>query len=42
MRGSILILLFFLALATPAFAIDGVLEVNETCAAGPGCFSGDT
>ena len=38
---SILILLF-LALATPAFAVDGVLEINQTCAVQTGCFAGDS
>ena len=28
--------------AGPSTASDGVLEINQTCAAGPGCFSGDT
>jgi hypothetical protein len=27
---------------TPAAAVDGVLEINQACAAGPGCFSGDS
>jgi hypothetical protein len=35
---SILVLL----LATPAFATDGVLEINQTCAVQTGCFEGDT
>lgn len=26
---------------TPASAVDGVLEINQACAAGPGCFAGD-
>jgi hypothetical protein len=25
----------------PALAVDGVLEINQACATGPGCFSGD-
>lgn len=29
------------ALCAPALASDGVLEINQTCAAGPGCFLGD-
>jgi len=37
---SILTFLLFLALATPALAVDGVLEINQTCAV-TGCFSGD-
>jgi len=40
---SILTSLLFLALATPALASDGELEINQTCAVSPsGCFSGDT
>jgi parallel beta-helix repeat protein len=39
---SILTLLILLALARPAFAVDGVLEINQTCAVQTGCFSGDT
>lgn len=27
--------------AAPAAAVDGVQEINQTCAAGPGCFPGD-
>jgi hypothetical protein len=34
--------LLFLALAGPALAVDGVLEINQTCAINTGCFSGDT
>ncbi|MFO0690012.1 MAG: right-handed parallel beta-helix repeat-containing protein [Myxococcota bacterium] len=34
--------LVLLTLATPAFATDGVLEINQTCAVQTGCFSGDT
>lgn len=37
---SILILLL-LALATPALAVDGVLEINQTCAVNTGCFADD-
>ena len=37
---SILTLLF-LTLATPAFASDGVLEINQACALQTGCFEGD-
>ena len=33
--------LFVLALATPALATDGVLEINQTCAVETGCFPGD-
>ena len=32
----------FLALATPAIASDGVLEINQTCVVQTGCFAGDT
>lgn len=39
---SMLTLLLFLTLASPAFASDGVLEINQTCAGQTGCFSGDT
>ena len=39
---STLILLLFLILAGPALAIDGVLEINQTCAVQTGCFAGDT
>jgi len=38
---SLLTLLLFLTLATPALATDGVLEINQTCAVRTGCFSGD-
>jgi parallel beta-helix repeat protein len=38
---TILMLLFLLALATPALAVDGVLEINQTCAVQTGCFGGD-
>jgi len=33
--------LLFLTLATPALAVDGVLEINQTCAVETGCFAGD-
>lgn len=39
MRSTLTLLL--LALATPAFAVDGVLEINQTCAVETGCFAGD-
>lgn len=35
------LLILFLSIA-PVSASDGVLEINQTCAAGPGCFPGDT
>jgi hypothetical protein len=38
---SILIFLLFLVLAGPALAVDGVLEINQTCAVQTGCFAGD-
>ena len=31
-----------LCFATPALAVDGVLEINQTCAVQAGCFAGDT
>ena len=34
-------LLLLLTLATPALAVDGVLEINQTCAVQTGCFAGD-
>lgn len=38
----LVLLLFVLALtARSAMAVDGVIEINQVCAAGPGCFSGD-
>jgi hypothetical protein len=41
MRRSMLILLLLL-FAAPALAVDGVLEINQTCAVKTGCFTGDT
>lgn len=41
MRTS-LTLVVYLALALPARAADGVLEINTTCAVQSGCFPGDT
>ncbi len=38
---SMLILLLILALAGPALAVDGVAEINQTCAVQTGCFGGD-
>ncbi|MEE8164569.1 MAG: right-handed parallel beta-helix repeat-containing protein [Myxococcota bacterium] len=38
---SILILLLILALAGPALAVDGVAEINQSCAVQTGCFGGD-
>ena len=40
MRHLVLPLLT-LALALPALAVDGVLEINQTCAVNTGCFAGD-
>lgn len=42
MRRLALAHLLSLALAIPAFASDGVLEINQTCATQTGCFTGDT
>jgi hypothetical protein len=39
---SILTFLLLLALAGPALAVDGVLEINQACAVQTGCFAGDT
>ena len=41
MRSMLTLLIPALALATPAFASDGVLEINQTCAVQTGCFPGD-
>jgi parallel beta helix pectate lyase-like protein len=30
------------SIASSAHAVDGVREINQTCASGPGCFAGDT
>ncbi len=32
---------FLLISSAPAFASDGVIEINHTCASGPGCFPSD-
>ena len=37
----LLIAVYLLALAAPALASDGVLEINQTCAVDTGCFPGD-
>ena len=42
MRSRLPLVLCLLSLVRPAFASDGVLEINQTCAAGAGCFSGDS
>jgi hypothetical protein len=36
-----LLALILLALAGPVLAVDGVLEINQTCATQTGCFAGD-
>jgi hypothetical protein len=44
MRAYLLLPLYallLLALAGPVLAVDGVLEINQTCAVNTGCFSGD-
>lgn len=41
MRSMLSFLIFFV-LAAPAFATDGVLEINQTCAVQTGCFPGDS
>jgi hypothetical protein len=41
MRTAVLALVS-LALAAPALASDGVLEINQACAVETGCFAGDT
>ncbi len=41
MRHWILLVLL-LTFATPTLAVDGVLEINQTCAVHTGCLSGDT
>jgi hypothetical protein len=38
----LMLLLFLLTFATPALAVDGVLEINQTCGVQTGCFAGDT
>ena len=40
MRNFVLAFLT-LTLSLPIFAVDGVLEINQTCAVNTGCFSGD-
>jgi len=39
---SALYALFLVTLAAPAFASDGVIEINQTCAVETGCLTGDT
>ena len=38
----ILTVVLLLVLAGPTLAVDGVLEINQTCAVQTGCFAGDT
>lgn len=38
---TILLPLWLVAFSTPAWASDGVLEINQTCAVETGCFAGD-
>lgn len=40
-RMSLLLPALLLFVAGIGSAVDGVLEINQACAAGPGCFSGD-
>ena len=41
MRSISTLAVLFLALAPPALASDGVLEINQACAVNTGCFPGD-
>ncbi len=41
-KTALAVLPWLLLLASPAAAVDGVLEINQTCADGGGCFTGDT
>ena len=41
-RGSLLITLLFLIIPGFTYAVDGVMEINQTCAVQTGCFDGDT
>jgi hypothetical protein len=42
MRIAARLALIGVMLASSASAVDGLLEINQTCASGPGCFAGDT
>lgn len=42
MRTSVWAIVVVGLIASSAHAVDGVLEINQVCASGPGCFSGDT
>ena len=39
--ASILAVLLAVGVSTAALAVDGVLEINQTCAVNTGCFAGD-
>jgi parallel beta-helix repeat protein len=41
-RYVTLVLGLILGITGPAYAVDGVLEINQACAVNTGCFSGDT
>lgn len=41
-KTALAVLPWLLLLASPAPAVDGMLEINQTCADGGGCFAGDT
>ena len=38
LRGMLIVA----AITSSASAVDGVLQINQACASGPGCFAGDT
>lgn len=40
--GILKVTLIATSIASSADAVDGVLEINQACGSGPGCFSGDT
>lgn len=42
MRITVVLTLIGGLIASTAYAVDGALEINQACAAGPGCFAGDT
>jgi parallel beta-helix repeat protein len=42
MRLILILLLLTLGFVPPALAVDGILEINQTCAVQTGCFAGDT
>ncbi len=41
LHSAALLLIFPVLAATSAYAVDGVMEINQTCATQLGCFSGD-